>query len=99
MFSSFLLESNITILIGKRLSVAYFIMLLNGVTPMPPERNTTHLELLSSGSTKLPTGAVILIGTPISKFASFFLNGVSLILVLIRMNSSSVGDEAIVNDL
>ena len=36
---------------------------------------------------------------PISKLESFFLDGVSLILVLIKMKSSSVGEEAIVKDL
>jgi hypothetical protein len=38
------LESNITIFIGSCLSVTYFIMLLNGVTPIPPDRNTAGFE-------------------------------------------------------
>src|SRR5206468_4981355 len=78
---------------------AYFLMLLNGVTPIPPDRNIAGFELSFSGNTKLPSGAVILTRVPRSRLASFFLNGVSLILVLIKMDSSSVGEEATVKDL
>jgi hypothetical protein len=67
-------------------------MLLNGVTPIPPERNTTGSER-SFGNTNFPKGEVIFAVEPISKLASFFLKGVSRILVVIRI-TSSVGDEA-----
>jgi hypothetical protein len=43
-------------------------------------------------------GADIVAREAISNVASFFLNGVSLILVLIRIRPFSVGDEAIVKD-
>ncbi len=50
------------------------------------------------GKTNSPIGAVIFTGDPTSKSASFFLKGVSLILVLINMKCFSVGEEAIVKD-
>jgi len=60
-------------------------MLLNGVTPISPERNTMDFEL-SSGRTNSPIGEVIFTVDSMYKLANFFLKGVSRILVVIKIH-------------
>lgn len=81
MLSWFRLESNMVIFTDSCLSVAYIIMLLKGVMPIPPDKNTAVFEQ-SSCRTNFPSGAVIFTEVPTSKLESFFLNGASLMLVI-----------------